>query len=83
MNENMIDTNNTNSKRRGRPKGSLGANFINISKEDLLNKINSENLGSIKVSRTWFNKIQKANNLNSDNNTENSVQNEPIEFTIS
>jgi hypothetical protein len=44
---------NDNAKRgRGRPKGSTGANIVNINLQDLLEKIGDRK--ELKVSRKWL-----------------------------
>jgi hypothetical protein len=82
MSNNTIENteNTVNVKRRGRPKGPSEPNFIEISVEDLMTNINSKNLRTIKVSRTWLNKIGNSY-TNTDSESGESVKS--IEFTVS
>lgn len=70
--ENKIQT-----KRRGRPKGSGAPNTIQISLQDLLDKVDTHNIQTIIVSRTWLQKLGVSAPISSES-TENK-----IEFTVS
>lgn len=68
---------NENVKRgRGRPKGSVAPNTLDIPVEDLLSIVREKGLTSIKVSRTWF--------LELDKHVESpKIEDAKIEFNIS
>lgn len=75
MNENPIVK-----RGPGRPKGSTNPNFLDISVQDLIQKLEDKNITSVRVARKWY--------LNLDNITVSDTitsQSEPakIEFTIS
>lgn len=75
MNENPIVK-----RGPGRPKGSTNPNFLDISVQDLIQKLEDKNIKTVKVARKWYLGLDSAQ----DSDTV-SPQSEPqrIEFTIS
>jgi hypothetical protein len=78
---NLAVMNEVLKRGRGRPKGPSVPNVVNISVDDLLQKLDKIKCTEVKVSRTWLLDIDKMTTF--DETTQESEESEKIEFKVS
>jgi hypothetical protein len=78
---NLAVMNEVLKRGRGRPKGPSVPNVVNISVDDLLQKLDKIKCTEVKVSRTWLLDIDKMTTF--DETIQTSEESEKIEFKVS
>jgi hypothetical protein len=78
---NLAVMNEVLKRGRGRPKGPSVPNVVNISIDDLLQKLDKIKCTEVKVSRTWLLDIDKMTTF--DETIQTPEESEKIEFKVS